>query len=86
MSTHLFLALSLPAGFATDADDPDDVADKIVELINRQRLLTASAERMLAGADVSEGVRVPRVFVSAIPCPQWLTPASLAALRRAAQG
>ena len=77
---HLFLALALPDE-AFPLDDPDDVADAIVRELNHQ---AAKAEMIKAIFEHREHVPPERIRVSGIPAPQWLTPDTLANLRRAA--
>lgn len=83
MSRHLFLALALPDDLVQD--EADAVADEIVRLLNRQRMSSAAARAIIEGTDFDAAVAAVRpVSVSGIPGPQWLTPETLAQLRRSA--
>lgn len=69
----LFLAISFPLDDVNDEDiDPEQVADELVVMLNEVRQNN--------GAPFDE-----RLMVSALPAPQWLTPESLAKLKRAAE-
>lgn len=85
-SRHLFLALSIPEDLY--ADDPDDVADAIADMLNQARLTKEWARQVLDGTYDSENptANVKRIMVNGIPAPQWLTAATLSNLRRAAAG
>lgn len=84
MSATLLVALSLPGDGWTD-QDPDDIADVLVAIINEERVRNGGVD----AADDEAGFDRPEVepvMVSAIPAPQWLTAEALANLRAAATG
>jgi hypothetical protein len=86
MTRDLFLAITIPDDIAPGEDDPDEVADILVALLNRQRVTTAMAREILASGNVEAvdaAIDVERIMVHAIPSPQWLTPETLARLRAA---
>ena len=78
----LFLALSIPG--VDPSMDPEIIADSIALVLNEDRVRNGGVDAALdddAGFDRPE---VEPVMVAAIPAPQWLTPETLANLRRAA--
>lgn len=79
---HLFFAVYMPDVDPQDENnDPDMIADALVGIINEERVRNAGADAV--GFDSPE---VKPVMVSGIPAPQWLTPETLANLKRAASG
>ena len=83
---NLFLAITIPDDICPGVDDPDDIADEIVRLLNESRTTSAWARQMLDGTYDSENPNsgVEPIMVDAIPSPQWLTPETLATLRASA--
>lgn len=88
MSRFLFLCLALPHDFAGGHDDPDALADHIADVLTDRERNQAVVRAMFRDGEAFDGAAawrsVERVMVSAIPCPQWLTPETLDRLRRAA--
>jgi hypothetical protein len=80
---QLFMAISIPSDFMPTEQDPDAIADVLVDLLNEKRQLAASARAMLDGTyDPETGGPHPMPFmVGGIPSPQWLTPNTLNRLR-----
>lgn len=75
----LLLAIVVPYA----EDDPDDLADDVVGLANRQRVLTHQAAAILRGEPDGP---LPELWeVSAIPAAQWMTSETMANLRAAAE-
>lgn len=85
MSRNLFLAITIPDDLYFD-DDPDEMADRIVGMLNDYRWQKAWARAVVCGDGDPFDVHVERMMVNAIPGPQWLTPETLHRLRAAASG
>lgn len=88
MNRDLLLAITIPDDLHV-SDDPDDVADEVVRILNSHRRTSAWAKAILAGDGSNSETAwnsVERVMVNAIPSPQWLSRETLDALRKAAQG
>ena len=85
---NLFLAITITDDVLPGEDDPDAIADEIVEMLNTHRQTRAWATAMLDGSyDVENGSPpVERMMVNAIPAPQWLTRKTLDTLVAAARG
>ena len=86
-TAQLFLAIQVPPDFMPEENDPDAIADELVNLLNQKRQIAASARAILGGTyDPETGGPHPEPFiVGGIPSPQWLTAETLVRLRERAR-